>query len=183
MTPAAEPLEVAPDSTPADTTEPAAPAAETTETTDATAPVEDVESAPVDEDVAITPQADVVVTQTGTPVLSASVSVADGLAPFNDSDAPGYDSSDSNGIIRSGDFAFYRVALSANEADVTEPITIEIDLPQGTRLESPTWLANPSGVPQLPAFCGPGSTISGTVSSPIPAIADQRDLTIEGNSP
>lgn len=32
-------------------------------------------------------------------------------------------------------------------------------------------------MPQLPAFCGPGSTISGTVSSPIPAIANQAGTT------
>lgn len=91
---------------------------------------------------------------------SVGISHIDGTAPFNDSDAAGYDSSASNDIVRTNDYMTYRVSLSAEGTDMATP-TITLTLPRGVEA------LNRNGEAQLPAFCTTGSITPATLDDPI----------------
>ena len=90
------------------------------------------------------------------PTIVVALTQTDGTGPFTAGDAPGDDSSATNGIVRVNDTITYAVEVATNIEDATGT-SFSVELPQGQEINT------------LPGFCGAGSSIT-PVSLPAPQV-------------
>ncbi len=96
--------------------------------------------------------------------VDVALSQTTGTEPFDADDAEGHDSSATNDLVRTNDTITYSVSVTANEADLTDPV-ITLSLPRGQEVAYSN-LLGASGA--IPAFCDPTtSTLTpATIAAP-----------------
>ena len=87
--------------------------------------------------------------------LAVSLALFDGTAPFDPTDDPGQDSSDSNGLVRTNDNVTYAVEISVNDASASN-VTFTLEFPQGMEANA------------VPPYCGAGSSLTPPTLAPPP---------------